>query len=96
MSRTMHMVLKREWTATSADDGRAVKIGPGRFEIERIPNPFGHKDADWLVLKGTKTGATKNYWLSWGPNQTLNNPGNINHGKVIDWEDFEVVIEEEG
>jgi len=98
MSGTIHLVLKREWTLTDLnnDQAAATKIGPGRFEVERIPNPFGHQNADWLVLKGTKIGCAETYWRDWSPGQTLDNPGHANHDKVIDWKDFEVVIEEEG
>jgi len=97
MSKRIRLILKREWTVTDLSDGQATatKIGPGQFRVERISNPFGHQNADWLVLKGTLIGCAEVYWRDWASGQTLDNPGHANHDNVIDWKDFEVVIEEE-
>ncbi len=63
----MQMILKRYWHALDASDvsdpERLVNatIPAGTHDIERIPNPYGH-DAPWLVLKGTKIGASEGSW----------------------------------
>jgi hypothetical protein len=41
-----------------------VEIAPGVYDLERIPNPYGHKH-DWYALKGTKIGGTIAWWRSW-------------------------------
>ncbi len=37
-------------------------VGPGILHLQRIENPFGHAGAPWLVLSGTRIGATEAYW----------------------------------
>jgi hypothetical protein len=39
-------------------------IEAGRHEVEKIPSPHGH-NCDWLVLKGTKIGASVGSWRQW-------------------------------
>lgn len=92
----MFAILKRDWEMIEASvDGKPVKaiIPAGRHELERIPNPCGYPDAPWLVLKGTKIGATEMSWRQW-KNGEIDNPGHPNHGKPVDWDDFEIAIEE--
>ena len=94
----MLLVLKREWEACNADEGpkgTKTTIPPGRHEVERIPNPLGYPDAPWLVLVGTKIGATEGSWRQWKNGDGVNkNPDSPDYGKPIDWGDFEVIIEE--
>lgn len=35
-----------------------VKVEPGEYEMDEVPNPKGG-DRPWLVIKGTTTGASK-------------------------------------
>lgn len=48
-----------------SEKGKVVQMPPGRYEVERIPNPFGHENVDWLVLAGTRLGATELFWRGW-------------------------------
>lgn len=77
----MNLVLKTGWDAIdgSSPNKSKVIITAGRHEVERIQNPFGHEDAPWLVLKGTKIGATEGFWRQW---------------KGSEWNEYEVVIED--
>lgn len=43
-----------------------VKIAPGRYELERIPDPFNSGQV-MLVLRGTMTGMTERAWRRWLP-----------------------------
>jgi hypothetical protein len=93
----MFLILKRDWEAIDASAPREKSealIPAGRHEVERIQNPYGHLDAPWLVLKGTKIGATESSWRQWKNGELVDNPGNPNHGKPIDWKEYEVIIEE--
>jgi hypothetical protein len=74
------MTLRREWDAKHADTGESVKIPAGRHEVERIPYPRYH--CHWLVLKGTRIGASEGSWRQWT--------------EVDGWPDdeFRIVIEE--
>ncbi|MDO8594857.1 MAG: hypothetical protein Q7R93_05110 [bacterium] len=88
----MHLIVKRQWEVLDGSEprtapNRLTKIPPGRYEIERIPNPYGH-EAPWLVLKGTKIGGTEGSWRQWE-----NKPGKEDT-KPSDWGEFEVVIED--
>jgi len=92
----MTLILKRDWEAINASRGESprTKIPAGRHEVERIPNPFGHGGA-WLVLKGTLIGASEGSWRQWRPGQTPDVPEtDPDHTRIIDWGDYEVVIEE--
>lgn|GEM_PF-3218645 len=88
----MYLVLKRDWEAIDGSTGKRVTIPQGRHEVERVSNPLGY-DSVWIVLKGTAIGATEGSWRQWEPGQVLDNPDHSNHGKVIDWAEFEVIIE---
>ena len=46
-------------------------LQPGEYEVERIPNPYGHENAPWIVLKGTKIGSTEGSIRQWW-NETEN------------------------
>jgi hypothetical protein len=48
----------------STPDKTKVEVKPGVYDLERIPNPYGH-DAAWLVLKGTKIGGAEGWWRDW-------------------------------
>ncbi len=76
----MQLLLKRQWEVLDASSGKAqlAFVGPGIFEVERIPNPCGY-EAYWLVLKGTKIGATEGFWRDW-------------QGSV--WNEFEILVKE--
>ena len=63
-------------------------IPKGRHEVERIPNPFGHPNSTWLVLKGTRIGASEGSWRQW-QNGVLND-----RCEPVDWGELEVIIEE--
>lgn len=85
------MILKRKWAAVDGTTASETFIPAGTHEIERIPNPLGYKGY-WLVLKGTKIGGSEGSWRQWENGQLVDNPGHPNHGKPIDWGDFEVQI----
>lgn len=92
----MKMILKREWDAIDASHpghGK-VTISPGTHEVERISNPFGYANAPWLVLVGTRIGATERSWRQWeNRDDNLNcNPDSPEYGKPIDWGEFEIII----
>ncbi len=83
------MTLKKDWPATDAKNNiSATTISIGRHEMERIPNPLGHKDAPWLVLKGTLIGATEGSWRQW--TKDSKNP----EGPLATNPIFEIIIEE--
>ena len=44
-------------------ENKKILVSPGRYEIERVANPFGYA-GDWLVLKGTKIGMVESWWRS--------------------------------
>lgn len=67
---------------------KKAELPPGRHEMLRVRNPFGHSNADWLVVKGSMIGGTEGYFRSW-MNGTLNK-----HGDPTDWGDFEISFEE--
>lgn len=63
----MRMTLLREWLAMDGKNGRAqALLQAGLFEVERVPNPRIPGGPDWLVIKGTLTGATEEFWRAWG------------------------------
>ena len=62
----IRMTVKREWELIDAGDGdrkRAAEhtLPPGTHNMERIRNPLGY-DGCWLVLKGTRLGASEGFW----------------------------------
>lgn len=85
--------LKRTWTLLdgSTADG-CVDIEAGRYEIERVPCPYGHP-CDWLVIKGTKIGMAEGAWRQWQNGTLATMEGHPNFGKPIDWGEYEIVIE---
>ncbi len=90
----MQMILKRDWDAIDATDPKNntyTTIPAGTHDVERIPCPTGH-DCNWLVLKGTKIGASEGSWRQWAPGQIVDDSDRPNFGKVIDWEEATVVI----
>ena len=65
----MKAILKQEWDVLDfskrrGEKDRHVKIGPGTFELERIPNPF-YPDRYCLVLKGTTIGMSEPAFRQW-------------------------------
>ncbi len=65
----IRMTVRREWELVDAGpDGDKRKsrrtLQPGTHDMERIKNPFGH-DGCWLVLKGTRLGASEGSWRQW-------------------------------
>ena len=91
----MKMILKKDWNALDGSQSEFVKITipAGTHEIERIPNPHGYPGS-WLVLKGTKIGASENSWRQWMNGVVADNPEHPEFGKPIDWGDWEVKIED--
>jgi hypothetical protein len=78
---TMVLVLKCDWEANDGTaKGKKAIVHAGRHEVERVPNPFGHKEAPWLVLKGTLIGATEAFWRDWGS---------------PDWGDNQIIVEDD-
>ena len=63
----MFLILNRDWKAIDAGKifNTGATVPKGRHEVELVPNPFGYTDAPWLVLCGTKIGATEGYWRQW-------------------------------
>ena len=95
----MQLILKIEWDALDASDPQKppvhVKIPAGTHEVERIPNPSYDNGTFWLVLKGTKIGASEGSWRQWvHDGEIITNPRSPNFGKPINWGDWEVVIVE--
>jgi len=92
----MQLVLKTEWDALDATDPKNVvhkKIPAGTHEVERIPNPCHNNNTFWLVLVGTKVGASEGSWRQWiHDGSVVENPDSPNFGKPIDWKEHEVVI----
>ena len=82
----MFATLGREWELLDGKTKHFAKVAPGRYELEKIPNPFGH-EASWLVLKGTMVGMTEEAWKQWRNGEGI-------HGKPVDWGEFEIIIEE--
>lgn len=92
----MKMILKRDWLLTDASSGKAVNttLPSGTHEVERIPNPFGSPNDPWLVLVGTKKGATEISLMKWENGKIIDNPGSPSHGELTDWGEFEIIIED--
>ncbi len=80
--RLIFVTTRREWEVYErGDDGKPKRtlLDPGRYQLERIANPFGF-DAPWFVLKGTQRGMAEGSWRQWA------DPG---------FEEFECVFEED-
>lgn len=64
----MILVLKQDMHASDAEkprNARAVSLPPGRYEAERVENPYGYANAPWIVLKGTTIGRPVSSWRIW-------------------------------
>lgn len=61
----MKAILKATVTLIdgSTQDRAKVQTGPGEVELERIPNPYGHR-APWLALPNSRIGGTEIWWRS--------------------------------
>lgn len=59
----MKAILLRTWEMMDYTDDpkKKVKVPAGEYQVERIPNPYGHKNY-WLILKGTTTGMSEGSW----------------------------------
>lgn len=40
-------------------------LKPGKYELERIPNPFSRFAGDWLIIRGTTFGLAISGWKVW-------------------------------
>lgn len=99
----MQATLKRTWdipdgsvvykNSVGANDCKSVKVHPGTYTLERIPNPLGFK-APWLVIAGTMIGMCENAWRQWTNGTLANDPKHPNFGKPINWGKFEIKITE--
>lgn len=89
--------LKRLWHLIdgSSDNAADVPVDTGTYELERIPNPFGHT-GNWLVLKGTKIGMGEKAWKQWINGVKVSQPGHPDFGMPIDHGNLEIVLEEDG
>jgi len=63
----MHLTLHMSWLAVDASTptGETVRISSGTHEVERIKNPIVPDGEPWIVLKGTKIGASETFWRQW-------------------------------
>lgn len=70
----MRMILRQSWDVRDATDPKnvvAAIIPAGTYEIEKVPNPCGHKGY-WFVFKGTKIGGSEGFWRQWEPSDPEN------------------------
>lgn len=72
----MRAIFKESWWML--DHSKPIEacntdVEPGTYELEKIPNPHGHK-APWLVISGTTIGATVGYWREWSQEVSADNP----------------------
>lgn len=60
----MFLTLSIPWQFIDADHGfpHTRLVPPGRYEVERITNPFGYTAEPWIVLKDTKIGGSESFW----------------------------------
>ena len=93
--KKMFATLFKNWKMLDGTDGKSehVHIKAGRYEIEKIRCPVGY-DCSWLVFKGTKIGMAEGAWRQWKNGEILDNPKHPNHGKPIEWGEFQIIIEE--
>jgi hypothetical protein len=91
----MELILKTEWPVLDAADPSNVRhttLPAGTHQVERIPNPCMNNGTFWLVLVGTKIGATEGSWRQWVNGGSLvTNPDHPEFGKPVDWGQHEVV-----
>lgn len=89
--------LKKAWEMVDAKNSAKEHtiVEPGTYELERIENPYGH-NAKWLVLKGTKIGMAEGAWRQWINGTLANRVGHANYGKPTDWDEFEIILIEDG
>ncbi len=72
-----------------------TRVAPRNYELERIPNPYGHK-VPWLVLKGTKIGMAETAWHSLRPGRLNDDPLSEGFGKPNDKNSFDIDLYYEG
>lgn len=89
----MLATLKRPWEMLDVERKGNIIVPEGRYPLERIDNPFGHLEP-WLVIKGTEIGMAESFWRYWKNGKIINDPGHPYHGKLADWGEFEIIIEE--
>jgi hypothetical protein len=96
--------LAADWTMIRIDRGRQTEqvVPAGRYELERIPNPFGHK-APWLVRKeqnqwGNVIGMAETFWLCHSTQVELleTDVSSPNFGKRVDHGKYGIRICESG
>lgn len=63
----MFLTLRIPWRLIdgSSLEPRIHVVDAGRYEVERIPNPFGFTNHPWIVLKGTSIGGPEAFWADW-------------------------------
>lgn len=54
----MHLILTIPWYFFDAHQPGVprVRVEPGKYPVELIPNPLGISDQPWIVLSGTTIG----------------------------------------
>lgn len=73
--------------------GKAL-VPAGTYELQRIPNPLGLGDADWLVLKDRPcVGMAEGAWNDWRNGMIATREGHRNFGLPIDWGVYEIRVE---
>lgn len=71
---------------------RPFDIPPGVHDLRRIDNPFGYKNAPWLVLANMPdVGMSEGAWNDW-----LQGTPNDRDGSPIDWGDWAIDVEYTG
>ncbi len=58
----MYIHLLQEITLTEIGTEAQVRIVPGTYELEPVPNPIDPEEDSWLVIAGTKHGASEGWW----------------------------------
>jgi hypothetical protein len=64
----MFVTLKTDWpfrNGANKAKQEMVNKGPGRYELEQVPNPLISDGKPWFVFKGTLIGAACGWWFSW-------------------------------
>lgn len=59
----MNLILSTEWTFFNAN-GERVPVPAGAHQVERVKSPLGD-ERDWLVLRGTRIGASEDSLRDW-------------------------------
>lgn len=86
----MFITLKRSWDFFLIPDKNVTdgvhrryiptNVWPGRYEVERINNPYGYDNSPWLIIKNTKVGLSEKALRLWAGSR---------------WGDLEVVVEDD-